>query len=262
MHDPRVGRFFAVDPLAAKFAAWSSYNFCLGNPIRFVDPDGRAPQDWIKNKKTGKFTWDSKVTSKENTPKGYKYIGKNNIGICNNLFGTGNYQSKTWDVGLMGFDDDDGGVGFYNGRVDTKMKVSFLPQVETTIDDEGNLNKEFLGVEAFVTIVSNMSAAIPGGNPDYILSDIDVTLNGKKMTQYKPKGHFITEVGNLPSVHFTRSINANTIQANYGKSYNYYIKLNGLYADDNGKFLGNLGSFGLLGPNRTNIDMLIKFTNK
>lgn len=47
MHDPRLGRFFAVDPLAHKFAGWSPYNAFSDNPIRFVDPDGRAPQDII-----------------------------------------------------------------------------------------------------------------------------------------------------------------------------------------------------------------------
>jgi hypothetical protein len=33
--------------LAADYAAWSAYNYVLGNPVRFVDLDGRAPQDII-----------------------------------------------------------------------------------------------------------------------------------------------------------------------------------------------------------------------
>ncbi len=43
-YDSEIGRFLSVDPLAADFAAWSTYNYVLGNPIRFLDPDGRAPQ--------------------------------------------------------------------------------------------------------------------------------------------------------------------------------------------------------------------------
>ena len=42
-YDSEVGRFLSVDPLAAKYVSWSSYNYVFGNPIIYTDPDGRGP---------------------------------------------------------------------------------------------------------------------------------------------------------------------------------------------------------------------------
>jgi RHS repeat-associated protein len=44
-YDSNVARFLSLDPLAAEFAEWSAYNYVLGNPVMFVDPDGKAPID-------------------------------------------------------------------------------------------------------------------------------------------------------------------------------------------------------------------------
>ncbi|MFW6302924.1 MAG: RHS repeat domain-containing protein [Bacteroidales bacterium] len=43
IYDSRIGRWLALDPLAAKFPDYSPYNFTLNSPILFVDPDGEEP---------------------------------------------------------------------------------------------------------------------------------------------------------------------------------------------------------------------------
>ena len=44
MYDPAYGRFTGVDPLADSYAAYTPYHYVLGNPLRFVDPDGRSTE--------------------------------------------------------------------------------------------------------------------------------------------------------------------------------------------------------------------------
>jgi RHS repeat-associated protein len=41
IHDPRIGRFLSVDPLAEKNNFESPYVFVHNNPLIYVDPDGR-----------------------------------------------------------------------------------------------------------------------------------------------------------------------------------------------------------------------------
>lgn len=41
MYDPVSARWTAVDPLAEKFYSTGTYVFCTGDPVRFVDPDGK-----------------------------------------------------------------------------------------------------------------------------------------------------------------------------------------------------------------------------
>ncbi len=41
MFDPLIGRPPTMDPLAEKYYSISPYAWCLNNPVRFVDPDGR-----------------------------------------------------------------------------------------------------------------------------------------------------------------------------------------------------------------------------
>ncbi|MBE6288112.1 MAG: hypothetical protein E7099_08020, partial [Mediterranea massiliensis] len=40
-YDAVLGRFTTVDPLAEKYYPTSIYAYCINNPVRYIDPDGR-----------------------------------------------------------------------------------------------------------------------------------------------------------------------------------------------------------------------------
>ncbi|PPK93633.1 RHS repeat-associated protein [Nonlabens xylanidelens] len=43
-YNPSLSIWMSVDPLAEEMPEWSPYNYTFNNPIRFTDPDGRAPE--------------------------------------------------------------------------------------------------------------------------------------------------------------------------------------------------------------------------
>jgi len=51
--DPIPGRFTTLDPLAEKYYNLSPYTYCIGNPIRLVDPNGM--DIYLYDKKTGQL---------------------------------------------------------------------------------------------------------------------------------------------------------------------------------------------------------------
>lgn len=43
-YDSDLGIWHSVDPMADKYPGWSTYNYCLGNPVGYTDPNGmRVP---------------------------------------------------------------------------------------------------------------------------------------------------------------------------------------------------------------------------
>ena len=55
-YEPSLGRWMNIDPLAEKYQKWSPYNYCIDNPVYFIDPDGMATtgSDWSNRDQMGR----------------------------------------------------------------------------------------------------------------------------------------------------------------------------------------------------------------
>ena len=70
-----LGRWGTTDPLADDFPAWSPYNYVQNNPLSLLDPDGRAPMDWYKDRE-GRVKYDQDVQSQDDLDDGQEYLGE------------------------------------------------------------------------------------------------------------------------------------------------------------------------------------------
>jgi RHS repeat-associated protein len=163
--DSRVGSFLTVDPLAEKYYSISPYAYCAGNPVKYVDPDGR---DWYRHDESGAVFWqEGNTNSVTYNDQVYRNIG-------------GTYSS-------------------YNGGV----RIDYNQNEVTTVSDasprfnvEGGqyIPKTFVtddGTKVKVTFNYNSST---GGNGDKALSKDAVSLFITGVNEANNSGAGITSV--------------------------------------------------------------------
>ena len=103
-YNPVTARWDRMDPLCEKYYSISPYAYCGNNPVNYVDSIGMS-YDWVQNNLNGKIEWRDDVTSPDNTPNGYSYIGRSNNDILHHFGFTSNVLSQKetlWAFGREG----------------------------------------------------------------------------------------------------------------------------------------------------------------
>lgn len=104
------GMWMSPDPLSEEFPSWSPYNMCMDNPIKYKDPDGRAPTDWFKNG-AGRVVWFDSTSKGFTDTNGGKWtnVGANLNQVKESLNVPTGSQNTNWTtLSATGFDGENG----------------------------------------------------------------------------------------------------------------------------------------------------------
>ncbi len=117
---PDIGRKSVVDPKAGVMPSWSPYSAFFNNPLRFTDPNGMAPEDWVGCKNSEGSTnwkWDDYIKSADQAKAaGYDdYKARGSIIDNAKIGGVGGTDGKT--SVYLGNNKSDGSFTYPNKTV-------------------------------------------------------------------------------------------------------------------------------------------------
>jgi len=165
-YDASIGRWLTQDPLAEEFYQWSSYNAMMDNPIKYIDPDGKAPFDWFKNQE-GRVVWFDNTNESFTSENGdqWENVGANleEVEESLNVPEDRNVEWKDLEFVTLGGSRGNGKGAFGATVLESAAQVSFGLNVENTGDsglERIDSETEITGVN--INITMSTETAAPG----------------------------------------------------------------------------------------------------
>ncbi|NBA86182.1 hypothetical protein GVN16_10445 [Emticicia sp. CRIBPO] len=143
-YDAGMGSWWEVDPLAdqPQQLRFSPYVFSNNNPIRFTDPDGRLPFDWIKQQ-NGSVTFDFSVN--------------------NQAEATAKYGNGATDIGKSGTYMNGQGEQVNLNANGTATSSTMLSEVTVTGKSGSSLSGTLDNLINAVDLSNNLNTGVVGG---------------------------------------------------------------------------------------------------
>lgn len=203
----------SIDPLCEKYYSISPYAYCMNNPVKYIDPDGK---DWIVANGTTNYEWRNDITSKSTMPEGYQYVGSANSDILTHL-GL-NYSFPTLNTNKLGSIASDAELGRYAISHMVNVKENSNATIDTNIS-YNNGEKVFNGVQIKVIEVSS-SSNVDGNlesngmvNVQYGSKTYTSTLKTPNGAQVLPEGSSVkTSTIDIPKAGLSTSSKLSQIQ--------------------------------------------------
>ena len=185
-YDAALGRFTTVDPSSENYYAFNPYSYCVNNPIKYIDPDGKDFIIWYKdsNGKQAYFSFNGKNAAMapnhsfvNAVVEAYFYNSKN---------GGGEYAQKIvtnakLKVGIVESDKDN--------RFDSSGFIRFNPNAGLKLND-GNILSPATGLEHEAAHAFNMKTNKVDESPDtrYGTKEERSVIQGAELKTAKANG--------------------------------------------------------------------------